>query len=304
MFVEGGCVRLAVCHSLGQTVQQQTTKDVAAALRGRTEQTGGRGFALVDGALSPDALTKFGRPAPCQSVVPPDGAVSLADLSALPFLLDLSALNAERHNRCMANLVELAIERSAVSWLTSPLALPELATQLGQRMDVELSGNLSMILRFADARVLPVLHDTLHMAQRASFFGCCDGWWYLDRQENLRELPLGESTPARYHPPLRLDPIQEQHMIDAAEPDAVLQLLAQHDAESLNRIARAARYDFARQSIDQAKRWSLETPSDLMLYCMVALEQGPDLPNKPLGRPRWATCAMASWRGKKWFKRC
>lgn len=266
-------------------MQPQTAQHVATALRERTEKTGGRVFALVDGALARDALAKFGRQAPYHSVVPPDGAVSLADLSALPFLLDLSALDAEWHNRCIANLVELAIEHSAVSWLTSTLSLPELATQLGKRMDVELSGNLSMLLRFADTRVLPILHDTLHLAQRASFFGCCDGWWYLDRQEKLREFPLRESAPAAYLPPLRLDASQEQQLIDAAEPDAVLQLLAQHDAESLNRVPHTARYDFARQSINDAKRWGLETPSDLMLYCMVALEQGPEFAEQAA----WAT---------------
>lgn len=252
-------------------------RSLDAALRERTHGRGARSFALVDGALARQAFAALGERAPLQSIVPADGAVSREDLSALPFLLDLSALPGSRQTRCIMDLTQLAMDHCAATWLTSALAPTELADALAVRMDAELPGKLSVLLRFADPRVLPVLHETLEREQRGSFFGCTSGWWYLDRRGELMELPLPEpgSTAAAFRPPIRLTAAQEQRLLDAAEPDAVLQLLRQHDALSLDRIAAAQRYDFARQCIGRARQWSLQTPTDLMLFCMVALDQGP-----------------------------
>ena len=257
------------------------TKDLIAQrldaeLRERIDLRGGRCFALIDGALARKAFAGLGKLAPLQSIVPEGGAVSRSDLSALPFLLDLSALQGNQRVRCISDLVQLAQEHCAATWMASVLAPAVLASELALRMDAELPGDLSVLLRFADARVLPVLHDALEPAQRASFFGCTSGWWYLNRRGELLELALPnlDSTAPEFRPPIRLTASQEQRLLDAAEPDAVLQLLRQHDALSLDRIAAAEHYYFASQCIGRAKYWSLQTPTDLMLFCMVALDQG------------------------------
>jgi hypothetical protein len=149
--------------------------------------------------------------------------------------------------------------------------------------------------------VLPVLHEVLEPTQRAEFFGCASGWWHIDRHGELQALPLLQPEPAapEFRPPLRLTALQEQQLLDAAEPDAVLQLLRQHDAQTLDTVASTERYDFAKSCIGRAKRWSLSTPTDFMLFCMVALDQGPTFDEED----RWAG-ALADVRAGKltWAK--
>jgi Domain of unknown function (DUF4123) len=276
-------------------------RQLIAALYVREAGVPARAYALVDGALHRSAYSLMKRQVPLLPVIPTGGIVARSDLSALSFLLDLSALQESQQTRGVTELARWALEYSAVTWLTSHLAPEPLAAELAHRLDAELNGGMSVLLRFGDARVLPVLHEVLEPTQRAEFFGCASGWWYIDRHGELQALPLLQPEPAapEFRPPLRLTALQEQQLLDAAEPDAVLQLLRQHDAQTLDTVASTERYDFAKSCIGRAKRWSLSTPTDFMLFCMVALDQGPTFDEED----RWAG-ALADVRAGKltWAK--
>jgi len=142
-------------------------------------------------------------------------------------------------------------------------------------MQATLPDNLSVLVRFADARVLPVLFSVLDERQRAAFFSMADSWWYLDRRFELNCLRAREPVPAEgLTGPWMFDQAQEAAMLDAAEPDAVLKLLLTHDAQSLEKVPRAERHAFVVAQIDRSKKWSVESTIDRALYCMIALAEG------------------------------
>lgn len=234
-------------------------------------------YALIDGALHRPALkevTAFARP---HFLIPAGGVVARADLSALPFLVELTAGDGRPNTRLIRRLSAWAIEHASVTWIASSWPAPLLADQLALRMEAELPQNMAVVLRFADARVLPVLHEALDVEQRTRFFSCVTGWWYFSRQGDLRALSFHRepgAAPLTFEPPLKLTATQEQQLIDAAEPDAVMQILRRHDAEALEQLAPGERHDFVESAIGRARAWSVEAPSDLALFCMVALAQG------------------------------
>lgn len=275
---------------------QTTTisKELNALVNRADRPVGSTLYALVDGALCLSALARAKVFAPTQSIIPADGSVSSADISALPFLIDLTAPSTGYRPRLITELSSWAVEHSAVTWLESDLSMASMAQQLASRMDAQLHENLAVLLRFADARVLPVLYATLDAEQRRSFFSCVTEWWYVSRRVELQALPF-ERAPGKsslsFTPPLQLTQAQEQQLIDAAEPDSVMHILCRHDAEALERLAPSERYEFIRSSITRAKGWAIETPSDLAVFCMVALAQGPKFDETP----QW-TAALTRFR--------
>ena len=183
------------------------------ALADDINKTGARRvYALIDGALHRAAFTRvqeFGR---VQSVIPIGGVVAKSDLSVLPFLIDLSAMRIMRRDRLIADLSAWALEYSAVTWMESRLPIATLAEQLAIRLEAEVQQSMSVLLRFADARVLPVLHDTLDAEQRIQFFSCVTNWWFVSRRGELQSLPLHSaqiSEPLAFKPPLHLSEQQE-----------------------------------------------------------------------------------------------
>lgn len=266
-------------------MQQSLIEQELRTLADRIHRQGAHNlYGLIDGALHRPALQRtksFARP---HSIVPVGGVVARSDLSALLFLVELTLPDLRHGNHLISELAAWALDHSAVTWLESSLPIASLADQLALRLEAELQQRLSVVLRFADARVLPVLHDTLDAEQRSRFFSCATNWWYVSRRGELRALPLQRepgTEPSPFEPPLQLTAPQEQQLIDAAEPDSVMQILRRHDAQALDKIASSEQYDFVKAAIRRARAWSVETPSDLALFCMLALEHGPAFDELP-----------------------
>lgn len=171
--------------------------------------------------------------------------------------------------------IRWAREKHAVTWLRSELPLQALAQHLGACMAGELDDGRKMLLRFADARALPSTAAHLDASQRAALFGPVTHWWYLNRQDELRELPLGSWPAADPAPlPLRLTEAQLAELVDAAEPDIVLQLLTRLSAEALKAMSPSARHAFVVRGIEWARTWGIEASIDLANYCSRELELG------------------------------
>lgn len=230
-------------------------KEVRRLVEPTKRQEGCGLFALVDGALHQPALAKtksFARP---HAIVPIGGVVARSDLSKLPFLVELT----EPSSRLIEALAAWAFDHSAVTWLESRLPIASLAEALALRLEAELPQNMSVLLRFFDARVLPVLHDALNPEQYRPFFAFVTNWWYVSRQGELQALPLRRElidAHCVFTPPLRLTASQEQQLMDAAEPDAVMQILQRHDAQALAQVAPGEQYHFIKTAIERARTWS------------------------------------------------
>jgi hypothetical protein len=81
-----------------------------------------------------------------------------------------------------------------------------------------------VLLRLADTRSACSLHKTLPSAQWSGLTQPLRSWLYIDRQGEVKPLPVGGGAGAQ--PPVVLDEAQIQAMVAAAEPDALLHYMA------------------------------------------------------------------------------
>ncbi len=179
------------------------------------------------------------------------------------------------HRWLFRHSVQWAVEHHAATWLQSALPLQDLAMALGRRMDARLDDGTEAMLRLADARTLPSIHACLDDDQRSMVFAPVSAWWYLDRQEQLRALPIeAPSSKGSAKLPVTLRPAQLSALMEAAEPDFVLQKLAEFSPKALAGLPRADRHQWTVDRVAQARQWGMEATLDLARFCSIALEQG------------------------------
>lgn len=241
-----------------------------AQLLAADSQQGLNSYALVDPALRSDVLKA--------SIAQRRVALHLAGTdrktaeAVLPFLIPLSPSGRDFAYALPATR-RWAEEDHAVTWLSSRLPIDTLARELGARMEVRLPDNVDMILRYPDSRVLPVLHGILTPAQRDGFFTVAQHWWYLDRQGQLQGLPL-TGAQAAFSAPQHLDDAQQNALIEAAEPDAVIAILHEQPLPDFQQMTQPQRYAFVVEQMQRANTWNIASPKDQAVFCMAALQHG------------------------------
>ncbi len=204
---------------------------------------------------------------------------------ALPFLLPLPEAATGASGTHLRKTAAWALQADAATWLVSELPADQLARALAARQDAVLPQDLRASLRFADARVLPVLHAVLRKEQAADFFRVAQAWWYVDRTAALQSLHLLTPTgpdriAAQDFAPLVLDQDQETALLQAAEVDAVIALLVQHDARAAA-LDRPQRFAFVAEQIQAARQWNVVVAMDQALFCMAALQLGAGFDRTP-----------------------
>jgi hypothetical protein len=130
-------------------------------------------FALVDGLgyeqLYGDQLQSgYGRYALFEGA--PDAALSAAG----PWLVD-----ATQADELRAQLLATQAKAPYVSWLLAEMPAHGLAQLLQLKLDVQLPGGGTALLRFYDPRVLKGLALTLNPSQREDFFGRIVEWHFM-----------------------------------------------------------------------------------------------------------------------------
>lgn len=245
-------------------------------------------YALVDGAmLSPEdpdrhVLSERGLPLmPTQAQATPD------QYWALPHLIPLTAREVGGEGLTLRTSMRWASEADAASWMASSWDRSALMAALRARLWVLIDERMGAVLRYSDARVLPVLADVLHPDQRSEFFAPLDAWWSLGRSDAIQRLDFSLSSSTAAAPKafsLRLDDVQQAALQEAAEPDAVAAILRQESPEFLQ-LQRADRYEFVCRSMAAAKQWNLQSTLALAQYSLMALELGEGFAQTPQWAP-------------------
>jgi hypothetical protein len=227
-------------------------------------------YVLFDGALCPANRRPWLQRTHRVIIAPRTSPGSVAP--ALPYLADFGTLSAIQRGETVA----LARETSGITWIGSALDISELAHALSCRMEAMLQQDVPVFLRLADARVLPVIRKVLQGQQAQQFFSIADAWCHLDRQHNLAQLECHPAAIDTFNAPLVLSEEQEEAMLEAAEPDAVLKLLIDFDEPAVNKILPFKRYDYVKQQLSRAQEWGVIVPKEQAIYCMLSLEYGPE----------------------------
>lgn len=165
---------------------------------------------------------------------------------------------------------------SAVTLISTRMALRELSYRLVARLDIKLSENMDAMLRFFDPRVLAQLRMTLSLEQSEAFFGVGTQWWYIDRAG----IPIYFEANFIFSDddffPLSLSRDQEFEMLDATEIDQVLLTLNTQIPKLVQTVPIAYRANFVLKSICKARKMGLESVQDFTIYVVAILVHGPE----------------------------
>ncbi|RDK02837.1 DUF4123 domain-containing protein [Paraburkholderia lacunae] len=176
------------------------------------------------------------------------------------------------------------------SLLASPLPLVALAGHLKQFLRVHLPDGELIVLAFWDPAILATLigsrdDETLFVkgpvltdAQRQAFLAPVLRWSYWDRGGVLRQVDWTQermpASAAPLRPPLKLEQVQVDALIDASVPDGLLQHIGEHAPDALADVPEHERYGFVCRQIERARQLGIEGTGAWMDYCTHVLMRG------------------------------
>lgn len=179
-------------------------------------------YALIDGVHQESCYPLLKRSAllPFHALYANTPRADEETLSMSPILVQY----AETERRTWDALLQKTGGRPMLSLIVTSESLSQLAQRLTPWCIVDADG-FTLVLSFADTRVLPELFSTLTPHQRQQFCGPALLWQYVTRQAEWQALPLPLPLPGSSLPPpedVILDARQCGHLTTAAEADNVL----------------------------------------------------------------------------------
>lgn len=180
------------------------------------------------------------------------------------------------------------IERNAdgkpcVTVIASEAGFDTLFGHLQQFTEVLLPDGDDLFFAFWDPAILgtlvgqsddPTLYlrgPVLNAAQHATFLHPVVGWWYWDRDGNMRTVKTTGTQTGRSDTPFQLAQDQVDALVEASVPDHVLSHIELNQSQLLRDIEPAQRYGLVRKHLLNARQIKLETMGDLVNYVCAAL---------------------------------
>ena len=210
----------------------------------------------------------------------------LADRSADPSVF-LVWLNEGVSLRALVRqLAGLAKYSGGATVLDTSLSRMELAGRLTRRLDARLPNGKEFIARFYDGRVLPLLHNVMTGAQRASFFALGRSWWYVMPERRWAKIDLLEEDVDPYVPPLALDDPQRRQLMNDSYPYTLIDHFNLTDPGLIARVSPADQYRFLRDTMRMAASYGVRDGQHLHMVCTWALLLGEDFHQEPAWQQR------------------
>ncbi len=175
-----------------------------------------------------------------------------------PLLIPLADIEQMRRIDLFAWAEDFAFRAPAINILVSQYDSRRLADHLRRFHVASLSEGQSMLLRWYDTRILPVLLGCLTLEQHAAFAAGTLRWDVVDRAGSIVTLidnptpPLQPQAPRFGARQMALDDIQYAALVDASALDGLLRQLRRVIPDELKRIQPAALTSFVRKSLDVA----------------------------------------------------
>jgi hypothetical protein len=180
------------------------------------------------------------------------------------------------------------IERNAsckpcITVIASELGFDALFGHLQQFIEVLLPDGDELFFAFWDPAILGVLvgqsdDPSLHVpgpvlsdVQHATLVRHIAGWWYWDREGNIRSLKITGSFTEHADTPFQLTQNQVDALVEASVPDHVLSHIELNQPQLLSDIEPVQRYGRIRKYLLDARQIKLETMRDMVSYACVAL---------------------------------
>lgn len=237
-----------------------------------------RHYALVDSAFSSTIVPAYKQRIPNAHVLElysNTGFEQLKDISpCIISMPDEIALRA----KAIKTLLTHANGKPMLSFLSSQMEAAPLKNHLQSILEIETSDGQHLVLRFADTRILPVLIEVLDSDQRQAALGPIDNWLVINRMGRLQTLHLKKND-IQHNPnsalPLQFSRLQLSDkqfaaMLNAAEPDAIIEQLWKIVPEHCLRFSGGELHQFINHQLFLAKSFTVEGVQDQIAYCVAA----------------------------------
>lgn len=197
----------------------------------------------------------------------------LAELQEVsPWLLELNVSSDQSLADDVTRVARLRGSRPMCTFLASHWSLRELCRHLRSCV-YALVGDLRLILRFADTRILEAVIRLLPPEQVDILFpGQIHVWLPCRRDGQVAVRPLTPST-ADPEPagPLHLDDTQYAALIEAGDADLIIHNIASDAPECFGEAQPSEVHAFIAGQLKRATSHGLHSPADLLAYCLTAL---------------------------------
>jgi hypothetical protein len=153
------------------------------------------------------------------------------------------------------------------------------------------------LLRFADTRVLASLPTVLNSEHWSQLTSPLETWLIINRAGQLQELPCkSNNLTVLSETPITLSASELAALIDASEPDAIVQVLEKDFSELLQSRSRAALFHRIAFISQQAKRHQITTFLDVVAMATVELSMPDEYSGQWLKEPGVQTLfSQKSW---------
>ncbi|AMR76493.1 DUF4123 domain-containing protein [Cupriavidus nantongensis] len=256
--------------------------------------------ALVDGVFDHEGKP-FAAPVQRYPLYGDTGALREL-LPAAPYLLPLDGMASVERRDLLAALGTHCLGRPMLSFVASWQSAERLA-ELWQPclQPVIADDDTHYLLRFADTRVLSALPVVLSLEGWNRLTAPLVQWHLVNRQGALDMLALTEprAEPEAYRDePLMLSQEELDRMVDAAMPDAVLDMMYRETL--LPDIGKTKAYRLVARACEVARMYRIESALDIALLALYAMAKGEASLEAPeflqwLGKSRQSDLALREY---------
>lgn len=247
-------------------------------------------YLLLDGAQCHDPAKRLQWSTAIDRVQPLfDGVLSDRSADVAPYLAQLKAQVNPAH--VINRLNEHVTSAGAASFIDTPLAFDTLLMRLNARTNAAFPNKVEYTLRYFDGRVLPHLVAVLNDGQRAAYLGLSRSWWYVTPALAWAAFESEVQTKDTFQPPLQLSSAQRRALIDLCYPNSIIEHFHLTDGELLDRVPPSERYAFFAAALKAAEKYGIDGGPNAVLFCTLALLEGPDFDQKPEWSARLADVA-------------
>lgn len=240
-------------------------------------------YALVDAGLDRDTWQRLRRIGSDSRALLTSETSALSDFS--PHLLHMGTAT-----ELAPKLIQILAQphpAAAFTLLCSARTLAELHAHLVQFTDVELPGDMEMLLAFWDPAILGTLvgqqdDDSLHVPgpvllphQSQALLAPLVAWWYCDREARWHRVETSHddaSTANKTSRGFTLTQEQEDELVEASVPDQVLYHIELNRPTLFDEtLPHAKRYRFVRVMLSAARKLGLQGMRDLTNFVALGL---------------------------------
>ena len=141
--------------------------------------------------------------------------------------------------------------------------------------------NMEVLLRWYDNRVMAVLLRVLDEAQQSALFADMSFLAFADRRGMLHTAKVGRYSVQSAKLPITLTNKQEAQLIEAAETDALIDVLLEQGQSTLMQLLPPDQFERGHALWSLAEGYGIHQEPEQVAFCQLGLELGPDFHLQP-----------------------